>query len=106
MKPDEFESAVKDYSEARKDPHPVKLVMDEFGNTVDADGRHRVIQAIKDGKKYMPVETTMRDGSTKTLIVDPNRVAARFGVTAESLKATDENARQFYKGATKEHKMQ
>jgi hypothetical protein len=74
-----------------EDAYPVKLVYDEDGNVVDLDGRHRVIKAIDDGKEAIPVQVTLRDGTTSTVQQDPKVVADRFGVTKESLAATDEN---------------
>src|SRR5579862_574728 len=73
-----------------EDVHPVKLVYDEDGNVVDLDGRHRVIQAIDEGKETIPVQVTLRDGTTSTVQQDPNVVAEKFGVTKDSLAATDE----------------
>lgn len=75
---------------APKDAHPVKLVYDKDGNVLDLDGRHRVMQAIDDGKETIAVETKLRDGTTHTLHVDPKVVAKKFGVTRSSLAATDE----------------
>ena len=69
---------------------PVKVTMDEQGNITGADGRHRIIAAIQRGDKTIPVQTTLRDGTTQTLNVDPNKVAKAIGVTKESLAATDE----------------
>ena len=73
-----------------EDAHPVKLVYDEDGNVVNLDGRHRVIQAIDEGKETIPVQVTLRDGTTSTVQQDPNVVAEKFGVTKDSLVATDE----------------
>jgi len=72
------------------DQFPVKLVYDDEGNVVDLDGRHRVMQAIDEGKETMPVQTKLRDGSIQTLNVAPKDIAEKFGVTKESLAATDE----------------
>jgi len=72
-----------------EDVYPVKLVYDEDGNVADIDGRHRVIQAIDEGKESIPVQVTLRDGTTATVQQDPNVVAEKFGVTKESLAATD-----------------
>jgi hypothetical protein len=74
-----------------EDAHPVKLVYDEDGNVTDLDGRHRVMQAIDEGKEKIPVQVTLRDGTTSTVQQDPKLVAEKFGVTKESLAATDEN---------------
>ena len=73
-----------------EDVYPVKLVYDEDGNVADLDGRHRVIQAIDEGKESIPVQVTLRDGTTATVLQDPKVVAGKFGVTKESLAATDE----------------
>lgn len=73
-----------------EDVYPVKLVYDEDGNVADLDGRHRVIQAIDEGKESIPVQVTLRDGTTATIQQDPKVVAEKFGVTKESLAATDE----------------
>jgi hypothetical protein len=79
------------------DAHPVKLVRSPDGDVLDLDGRHRVMQAIERGDPRIGVQTTMRDGSVSTLQVDPKLVAKEFGVTKESLAATDE-----VQGATRE----
>lgn len=73
-----------------EDAYPVKLVYDEEGNVADLDGRHRVIQAIDDGKESIPVQVTLRDGTTATIQQDPKVVAEKFGVTKESLATTDQ----------------
>lgn len=79
-----------------KDPHPVTLVRDAEGNILSqdeagnvTDGRHRIIQAIQRGDPTIAVRTQMRDGSYQTLNVPPARAAKMFGVTKESLAATD-----------------
>lgn len=73
-----------------EDEYPVKLVYDKDGNVADLDGRHRVIQAIDEGKEAIPVQVTLRDGTTATIQQDPKVVAEKFGVSKESLSATDE----------------
>lgn len=76
---------------------PVKIGLDESGNIVDADGRHRVIQAIKNGDKTIKVMVNVRHGGIQTLDLDPKTVAKIIGVTEESLKETDEQQSQFNK---------
>lgn len=72
-----------------QDKYPVKISYDEGGNMVDLDGRHRVLEAVESGKKTIPVQVRLRDGSVSTAHVDPRIVAKKFGVTRESLAATD-----------------
>ncbi len=73
------------------DAYPVKLVRSPEGDVLDLDGRHRVMQAIERGDPRISVQTTLRDGSVTNLQVDPKMVAKEFGVTKESLQATDVN---------------
>jgi hypothetical protein len=75
-------------------PH---ISFDESGNVVDADGRHRVIAALERGDRSIAIETKMRDGGVQTLHVDPQLVAEKMGVTAESLRATDAQQAEFFK---------
>lgn len=75
---------------AMEDAHPIKVVHDEGGNLVDADGRHRIMQAIERGDKTISVQITAPDGSIRVNQFDPRMVAERIGVTKESLASTDE----------------
>jgi hypothetical protein len=74
---------------APTDAYPVKIDYSPDGDVLDLDGRHRVMQSIANGEKTISVQTKLRDGSVQTLKVDPNKVAAKFGVTKESLATTD-----------------
>lgn len=83
--------------EEPKDNEPIKVGFDEGGNIVDADGRHRIIEAIKRGDKRIPVKVKLRGGEEQVLNLDPKQVADMIGVTEESLKETDEQQAQFLK---------
>jgi hypothetical protein len=80
-----------------EDKYPVKIVRNPAGDILDLDGRHRVMQAVERGDDRIGVQTTMRDGSVQNINVDPKLVAKEFGVTKESLAATD--ATQPYRAA-------
>lgn len=69
--------------------------MDEGGNTIEGDGRHRIMAAVERGDKRIAIQTTMRDSTVQTLSVDPKLAAEKFGVTKESLKATDEQTGKY-----------
>lgn len=81
--------------EGRKviDNHPVRIKYDQ-GVPVEADGRHRVIQAIKNGETRIQVIVDRGNGPVETTI-DPKVLAKEMGVTEESLKNTD--AQQSYR---------
>src|ERR1035437_10333327 len=79
------------------DAHPVKLIHSPEGDTLEADGRHRVMQAIERGDKTVRVQTTMRDGTVQNLDVDPKVAAKKFGVTKGSLAETDAQQKAYGK---------
>lgn len=83
------QSGAPSIAEAPKEKFPVKISHDTGGNIVDADGRHRIIDAIKRGDTSIDVEITAPDGTKRVNSFDPRQVAKRIGVTEESLKATD-----------------
>jgi len=76
---------------APTDAYPVKIEYSPEGDVIDLDGRHRVMQAIERGDTRIGVQTKMRDGTIKNIKADPNEVAKKFGVTKESLAASDAN---------------
>jgi hypothetical protein len=80
-----------------QDAHPVKLIHSPEGDTLEADGRHRVMQAIERGDKTVRVQTTMRDGTVQNLDVDPKVAAKKFGVTKGSLAETDAQQKAYGK---------
>jgi hypothetical protein len=79
------------------DAHPVRVVHNAEGDVLDADGRHRIMQAVERGDKTIAVQTTLRDGTTQTLSVDPTTAAKKFGVTAKSLAETDAQQKAYGK---------
>lgn len=74
---------------AIEDPHPVSIDYDEDGNITGGDGRHRVIQAMQEGDKPMPVRIKMRDGNYATVQMAPSKIAEKMGVTPQSILETD-----------------
>jgi hypothetical protein len=76
---------------APADAYPVKVEYSPEGDVLNLDGRHRVMQAIERGDSRIGVQTKMRDGTIQNLKADPNEVAKKFGVTKESLAASDAN---------------
>lgn len=74
---------------------PVRVDYDQNGNVVDADGRHRVIEAMQRGDQFIEVRAKLADGSVQILKVRPADVARKMGVTPGSLKVTDEQQAPF-----------
>jgi hypothetical protein len=79
---------------------PVRIEYDSSGNVTGADGRHRVIAALKRGDESIQVQTRLANGKTETLNVSPRAAARVMGVDEESLRATDEQQAQ-YRSKTK-----
>jgi hypothetical protein len=80
---------VKVWRDAPGEAHPVKIVYDEHGiPTAETDGRHRVIQALKNGYDRIEVTVDRGHGPQKTTV--PVRALARqMGVDETSLANTD-----------------
>ena len=79
---------------ATEDAHPVSIEYDENGNVLNFDGRHRVMEAIKNGDEKIAVRRVKPDGFD-TVEVDPKLVAQHVGVDDASLANTD--TRQSYR---------
>jgi len=81
--------APKVWRDAPGEQHPVKIVYDEHGQpTAETDGRHRVIQALKNGYDRIEVIVDRGNGPVKTTV--PVRALARqMGVDEASLANTD-----------------
>jgi hypothetical protein len=80
---------VKVWRDQPGEAHPVKIVYDEHGQpTGETDGRHRVIQALKNGYDRIEVTVDRGNGPQKTTV--PVRALARqMGVDEASLANTD-----------------
>jgi uncharacterized protein (UPF0335 family) len=80
---------------ATGDQHPVSVEFDEDNNVVNSDGRHRVVQAWKDGVEKIPVEVKTPTG-VETKEYSPAAFAGRVGLgntleeAQENLASTDE----------------
>lgn len=87
--PDIGTSTAKVWRDAPGETHPVKIVYDEYGQpTAETDGRHRVIQALKNGYDRIEVVVDRGNGPVKTTV--PVRALARqMGVDETSLANTD-----------------
>jgi hypothetical protein len=85
----EAPSDVKVWRDQPGEQHPVKIVYDEHGQpTAETDGRHRVIQALKNGYDRIEVTVDRGNGPQKTTV--PVRALARqMGVDEASLANTD-----------------
>lgn len=74
---------------------PVTFAVDEYGAlTTESGGRHRIINAIKQGYERVEVRVNRGHGPVKTTI-DAKFLARQMGVTEESLLETD--AQQYYR---------
>ena len=80
---------VKVWRDASGEQHPVKLKY-EYGQPVEADGRHRVIEAFKNGYDRIEITVDRGKGAGAQKITVPIQTAMKeFGVTPDSLAATD-----------------
>ena len=75
------------------DKYPVSIIHDEDGNVLNADGRHRVVEAWERGDKTIPVTTKLADGSTEVIEQSPQAVAKKMGLgdSIEEAKAALDN---------------
>jgi hypothetical protein len=80
---------VKVWRDTSGEQHPVRLKY-EYGQPVEADGRHRVIEAFKNGYDRIEITVDKGKGAGAQKMTLPIQTAMKeFGVTPESLKATD-----------------
>ena len=70
------------------DKFPVSVEHDADGQVINADGRHRVVEAWERGDQTIPVVTKLADGATEIINQPPQAVAAKMGLgdTVEEAK--------------------
>jgi hypothetical protein len=79
------------------DKFPVSVEHDANGNVINADGRHRVVEAWARGDKTIPVTTKLADGSTEVINQTPQAAAKKMGLgdtieeARDTIKKTDAN---------------
>ena len=85
----EAPEGVKVWRDAAGEQHPVKLKY-EYGQPVEADGRHRVVEAYKNGYDRIEMIVDRGKGTGSQKMTVPIQTAMKeFGVTPDSLAATD-----------------